>query len=489
MSRASAEQITTSLVPARMDRLPWSGFHTRLVVALGVTWVLDGFEITLASLIGPVLQDAGTLALQTIDVGRVASVYLLGEVVGALVFGYMADRLGRRTLFLATLGLYLGASGATAFAFDLPSLLVCRFAAGAGIGGEYAAINSAIDELIPARHRGRTDLAVNGTYWLGALIAAASATVLLDPTVLPIDLGWRLGLLVGPAIGIAIWGLRRALPESPRWLLMRGYEDAAERMVARIEAEVAARGHALPSVAPERAICITRTRPLGYVTLARVLFRTYPARSIVSVALMCSQSFLYNAIFFTYALVLTRFFDVAPARVPIYFYAFALGNLLGPLTIGRFFDTVGRKRMIAGTYIASGVLLAISGYLFAAGALTATTQTLCWSVIFFLGSAAASSAYLTVSEIFPLEVRAQAIALFFAIAQLVGASGPWIFAAVIGDQAHPDPSRLYHGYLFAAAIMIAAGVIEAVLGVEAAGVSLEDVATPLCAVPPPEPRA
>jgi MFS family permease len=465
-----------------MDRLPWSRFHTRLVIALGVTWVLDGFEITIASLVGPVLQDAQTLALSTLDVGRVASVYLLGEVAGALGFGYLADRLGRRALFLATLGLYLAASGATAFAFDYPTLLVFRFLAGAGIGGEYAAINSAIDELIPARHRGHTDLAINGTYWLGALIAAGSTTILLDPTLLPVDLGWRVGLLIGPAIGIAIWGFRRALPESPRWLLMRGYTDEAEQMVARIEAEVAARGHALPPVDPRQALDVCPTRPLGYVTLARILFRTYPARSLVSVALMSSQSFLYNAIFFTYGLVLTHFFDVPPARVPLFFYAFALGNLLGPLTIGRFFDTIGRKQMIAGTFIASGILLALSGWLFAAGALTATTQTICWSVIFFFGSAAASSAYLTVSEIFPLEVRAQAIALFFSIAQLVGASGPWIFAGLIGDQANPDPMRLLAGYLFAAAMMIVTGIIEAVFGVEAARKSLEDVATPLCVV-------
>jgi MFS family permease len=403
-------------------------------------------------------------------------------VLGALYFGRLADKLGRKKMFLVTLAVYLVATMLTAFTWDITSFAFCRFLTGFGIGGEYAAINSAIDELIPARHRGHTDLAINGTYWLGALIAAASATVLLDPTLFPVDLGWRLGLLFGPAVGLAIWGFRRVLPESPRWLLMRGHTEAAERMVARIEAEVTARGHALPPVAPERALVITATRPMGYVTLARVLFRTYPARSVVSLALMCSQSFLYNAIFFTYALVLTRFFDVTPARVPLYFYAFAIGNLLGPLTIGRFFDTIGRKRMIAGTYVASGVLLALSGHLFAIGALTATTQTICWSIIFFLGSAAASSAYLTVSEIFPFEVRAQAIALFFSIAQVVGATGPWIFAAFIGDEGSPDPTRLFHGYLFAAGMMVTAGLVEAVLGVEAAGVPLEDVATPLCVV-------
>jgi len=477
--------VVRSLVPARLDRLPWSTFHTRLVVALGITWVLDGLEITIASLIGPVLQSEHTLGLSTADVGRAASVYLAGEVAGALVFGYLADRLGRRKLFIATLALYLVANGLTALAFDYGTLLVLRFFAGAGIGGEYAAINSAIDELIPARFRGHADIAINGTYWLGALIGAAGEGILLDPERFPVNVGWRIGLLIGPLIGVAIWGLRRALPESPRWLLTRGRSDEAEEMLARIEAEVATSGHRLSPVDPSAALAVTAVPPLGYRTLARVLFVTYPARSIVSLALMCTQSFLYNAIFFTYGLVLVHFFAVPAASVPHYFYAFALGNLLGPLTLGRLFDTVGRKRMIAGTYVVAGLLLAATGWLFAAGTLTATTQTLCWSAVFFVGSAAASSAYLTVSEIFPLEIRAQAIALFFSIAQVVGAIGPWLFATLIGDQANPEPARLFHGYLVAAAAMILGGLVEAVLGVEAARVSLEDVATPFCATEPP----
>jgi MFS family permease len=479
-AHAPERRVVRSLVPARMDRLPWSGFHTRLVVALGVTWVLDGFEITVASLIGPVLQSRETLGLSTEAVGQVASVYLVGEVVGALVFGYLADRLGRRRLFLVTLAVYFGASALTAFATGWTSLLVWRFFAGAGIGGEYAAINSEIDELIPARHRGHTDLAVNGTYWLGALVAAGAQTVLLDPAVLPIDVGWRLGLLVGPVVVLAIAGWRRALPESPRWLLVRGRETEAERMVERIEREVRARGHRLERVGPEDAITLGTTRPMGYATLARVLVARYPTRSLVSLALMASQSFLYNAIFFTYGLVLTHFYAVAPSDVPHYFYAFAVGNLLGPIVLGRFFDTVGRKTMIAGTYVTAGVLLAVSGQLFAAGHLTATTQTVCWSVVFFVGSAAASSAYLTVSEIFPLEIRAQAIAVFFAIAQVVGATGPWTFAAPVGDGT--DPGRLLEGYRVAAAFMIGAGLVQARWGVEAARVALEDVAEPLSAV-------
>jgi len=471
--------VIRSLVPARMDRLPWARFHTRVVVALGVTWILDGLEITIASLIGPVLQSEHTLGLASAAVGRVASVYLLGEVAGALVFGHLADRLGRRRLFLATLAVYFVASGLTAFAFDYASLLVFRFFAGAGIGGEYAAINSAIDELIPARHRGWADLAINGTYWFGAIIAAAAETVLLDPQLLPPDLGWRLGLLLGPLLVGLVWRHRRTLPESPRWLLTRGHEAEATRLVADIEAEIAARGHVLPPVDPARTLALSAAPPMGYRTLAAVLLSRYPSRSLVSLVLMASQSFLYNAIFFTYGLVLTHVYAVPASHVPRYFYAFAAGNLLGPLLLGRFFDTLGRRWMIAATYVASGLLLAFSAQLFAHGVLTATTQTICWSAVFFLGSAAASSAYLTVSEIFPLEIRAQAIAFFFAIAQVIGAAGPWLFAVLIGDQADPAPARLVRGYALAALVMVIAGLVEAIYGVEAARRSLEDVATPL----------
>jgi len=474
--------VVSSLVPARMDRLPWSRFHTRLVIALGVAWVLDGLEITIASLVGPVLQSEHTLHLSSVDVGRTASVYLVGEVVGALFFGYLSDRLGRRRLFIATLGLYLIANGLTALAFTYPVFVLFRFFAGAGIGGEYAAINSAIDELIPASYRGYADLAINGTYWLGAIIGALGEYVLLDPRILPIDLGWRIGFFVGPVIGCLIWGLRSALPESPRWLLTHGYADQAERTVAEIERQVEASGHALAPLAGCVPLEVRAQRPLGYVTLGRVLLAAYPARSLLSLSLMASQSFLYNAIFFTYGLVLTHFHGVPAADVPRFFFAFAAGNLLGPLTLGRLFDTIGRKPMIAGTYAGSGLLLAVSGHLFAIGALNAVTQTALWSVIFFIASAAASSAYLTCSEIFPLEIRAQAIAFFFAIAQVCGAAGPWLFGHLIGDQQQPDPTRLFHGYLVAALVMVQAGLVEAVIGVKAERVSLEDIAQPLCAV-------
>ena len=469
-------------MPARMDRLPWARFHTRLVIALGVAWVLDGLEITIASLVGPVLQSEHTLHLSSVEVGTSASVYLVGEVAGALFFGYLSDRLGRRRLFIATLGLYLIANGLTAFAFTYAIFVFFRFFAGAGIGGEYAAINSAIDELIPANYRGHTDLAINGTYWLGALIGALGEYVLLNPRLLPIDLGWRIGLFVGPLIGVLIWRLRGALPESPRWLLMHGYAEEAERTVTEIERQVEASGHELAPVDDRKALEVRALRPLGYVTLGKVLLGAYPSRSALSLSLMISQSFLYNAIFFTYGLVLTHFYDVPGPAVPKFFFAFAAGNLLGPLTIGRLFDTIGRKPMIAGTYAASGLLLAVSGYLFAVGALNAVTQTVLWSVIFFIASAAASSAYLTCSEIFPLEIRAQAIAFFFAIAQICGAAGPWIFGHLIGDQQRPDPTRLFYGYLFAAVVMVYAAVLEALIGVKAERASLEDIAQPLSAV-------
>jgi MFS family permease len=471
-----------SLVPARLDRLPWSRFHTRVIIALGVAWVLDGLEITIAGTVGAVLQRADTLHLTSTAVGFSATVYLAGEVVGALLFGRLSDGLGRRRLFIITLGLYLVANGLTALSPGYGVFLFFRFGAGMGIGGEYAAVNSAIDELIPARHRGQADLLVNGTYWLGAIIGTLGELVLLDPDVLPPNLGWRIGFLIGPIIGIAIWGLRRNLPESPRWQLTHGQEREAEETVTRIERELEATGARLPPVDPDKAIVVKATGPVSFLTIARVMFRQYRSRSILGATLMISQSFLYNAIFFTYVLVLTHFYGVRASDAPRYLLAFAVGNLLGPIVLGRFFDTIGRKQMISGCYLLSGALLAGTGYLFQQRLLTATTQTLLWSVIFFFASSAASAAYLTVSEIFPLELRAQAIAFFFAIAQVFGAFGPVIFGALIGDHEHPDPGRLFLGYLLGAVVMVAGGVVEAMLGVKAERTALEDIAPPLSKV-------
>ncbi|RCG33271.1 MFS transporter [Sphaerisporangium album] len=472
-------RVVRSLVPARLDRLPWSGFHTRLVVALGVAWVLDGMEITIAGAVGSVLQDRRTLGLSSVEVGLTATVYLIGEVAGALVFGRLSDRFGRRRLFILTLGLYLVANGITAFSPNLAFLLFFRFFAGAGIGGEYAAIHSAIDELVPARYRGRVDLAVSGTYWLGAMIGTASTYVLLNPDILPVNVGWRIGLLIGPALGAGIWVLRRHLPESPRWLLMHGRHEEAERTAREVEAAVAEGGHPLPPVDEGRALEIRPHGAPSYREIARVLLRDYPGRTVLGATLMISQSFLYNAIFFTYVLVLGAYYGVSPHDASKYLFTFALGNLAGPLVLGRLFDTLGRRVMISSTYIVSGVLLAITGWLFKQAALDATTQTLLWSVIFFVASAAASSGYLTVSELFPLEIRALVIALFFSVAQAFGALGPTIFGALIGERGHTDPSRLFYGYLFAAAMMIAAGLVALVLAVDAERRSLEDVTRPL----------
>jgi MFS family permease len=469
-----------SLIPARIDRLPWSPFFTRMVTALGVAWILDGLEIQIASIVVPTLTDHATLGLSSTAVGAVASVYLLGEVVGALVFGKLSDRLGRRNLFMVTLGIYLFGSGLTALTMGSSAgwvafLYLTRFIAGIGIGGEYAAINSAIDEMMPARFRGRVDIAVNGTYWAGALIATFAQVAIF--TNLPEGVAWRVGFLIGPVIGIVILFVRSSLPESPRWLIMRGREKEAEQQISRMERWVAEKEGQLPPVDESKAIEITPTTEMGYTTLLRVLFREMPRRSVLGSTLMITQSFLYNAIFFTYGLVLKQFYGVDKNTLPYYFIAFAIGNLAGPLLLGHLFDTVGRRKMISGTYLLAGALLAITAVLFDQGYLNALTQTLCWSLIFFFASAGASAAYLTVSEIFPIEVRAKAIAVFFAIAQGFGALGPIIYGSLIGDG--KDPGKLFLGYLLGAAVMVIGGIVAAVLGVAAEGKSLEDVATPL----------
>jgi MFS family permease len=475
--------VVRTLIPARIDRLPWSPFHTRMVIALGVAWVLDGLEITVASAVADVLTKPETLGLSSAAVGLLATVYLGGEVVGALVFGNLSDKWGRRNLFMITLGVYLFGSGLTALTLGngagwVVFLYLTRFIAGMGIGGEYAAINSAIDELIPARYRGRVDIAVNGTYWAGAILGTLGTFILLKG--MDLSLGWRLGFLIGPVLGIVILLVRRNLPESPRWLVMNGRAKEAEESISLIEHEVQQRGKELPPVDESKAIEIRPAENIGYVALTRVLFREYPSRAVLGASLMISQSFLYNAIFFTYTLVLGKFYNVPAASAPLFLIAFAVGNLLGPLVLGPLFDTIGRKPMIASTYIGSGVLLGITAFFFYAGVLTSATQTVAWCVIFFFASAGASAAYLTVSEIFPLEVRAKAIAVFFAIAQCFGALGPVIYGALIGDGS--QPVKLFLGYLLGAAVMIAGGLVAFFLGVPAEGKSLEDIAAPLSAV-------
>ncbi|OJY50248.1 MULTISPECIES: MFS transporter [unclassified Pseudonocardia] len=479
---APAPGVVRSLIPARIDRLPWSPFHTRMVVALGVAWILDGLEITVASSVTDVLTKPDTLALSSAAAGLVASVYLAGEVVGALYFGRLSDKLGRRKLFMITLAVYLIGSGLTALTlgnngFWIGFLYLTRFIAGMGIGGEYSAINSAIDELIPSKFRGRVDIMVNGTYWAGAIIGTLGSLIFLN--VMSISVGWRIAFLIGPVLGLVILFVRRHLPESPRWEVMNGREREAEESITYIESEVTAGGRDLPPVDESKAIDLQPTTDIGYLALVRVLFRDYPKRAVLGASLMITQSFLYNAIFFTYTLVLGKFYGVASTSAPLFLIAFAVGNLAGPLTIGHLFDTIGRRKMIAGTYLVSGVLLAVTAFLFNAGVLNAVTQTIAWCVIFYFASAGASAAYLTVSEIFPLEVRSKAIAVFFAIAQCFGALGPVIYGALIGDGS--EPIRLFYGYLLGAAVMVAGGLVAYFLAVDAEGRSLEEIATPLSA--------
>ena len=474
-----------SLIPARIDRLPWSRFHTRLVVALGVAWVLDGLEITIAANVGPDLTLHNTLNLGTGSVADIAWWYLIGEVIGALFFGQLSDKLGRKNLFVITLGVYLIGSGLTALTPGgghwIIFLYATRVVAGMGIGGEYAAINSAIDEMIPARYRGRIDLAVNGTYWGGALIGTAVTLYLLNHVAA--EWGWRIAYLVGPVLALCIIFVRRNLPESPRWQIMHGRQEAAERSIREIEEHVEATQGPLPPVDESKELEITPTAKIGYLALLRTLIRQYPKRAVLVFALMSTQSFLYNAIFFTYGLVLEFFFHVKATDTAYYFFAFAAGNLAGPLTIGRLFDTIGRKKMIAGTYLLSGALLLIVSFFFKAGSLNATTQTLAWAVIFFFASAGASAGYLTASEVFPLEVRAKAIAVFFAIAQCFGAFGAAWYGHLIGTG--QDRTTLFVGYVVGAVAMMLGGLAAVFFGVDAEGKSLEDVATPLSVIAKP----
>jgi len=474
-SRAAPLQIVTTSVPARLDRLPWGRFHWLVVVALGITWILDGLEVTLAGSVAGALRESPALRFSASDVGLASSAYLAGAVAGALFFGWLTDRLGRKKLFSITVLVYLTATAATAFSWDLPSFVLFRFLTGAGIGGEYSAINSAIQELIPARRRGWTDLVINGSFWVGAAMAGGASIILLDPRIVDPEIGWRFAFFGGAAIGLVILFLRRHIPESPRWLIIHGHPEKAEAIVADIEARFERAGHALPPPTHEARLRCRRSTALGEVFAA--LVRLYPRRTILGLCLMAAQAFLYNAIFFTYAMMLTDFYGVPSDRTGYYVLPFALGNVLGPLLLGRLFDTVGRKAMIVLTYAASGALLAASGLLFQQGLLDATTQTLCWSVTFFFASAAASSAYLTVAEAFPLEVRALAIALFYAFGTGIGGVlAPWAFATLIESGSR---EQVLGGYLFASALMGLAALAAALLGIRSERQPLESVARPL----------
>lgn len=464
-------------IPARLDRLPWSRWHWRVVIALGVAWVLDGLEVTLVGSIGAVLERPDTLGLSAGQIGWSGSIYIAGAVIGALLFGRLTDRLGRKKLFLVTLVVYTLGTLATAFSPDFAFFVLCRFVTGLGIGGEYAAINSAVDELIPARVRGRVNLAINGSFWIGAALGAGLSLVLLDPRVIGPVWGWRAGFALGAVLAVAILLVRRNVPESPRWLMSHGRADEALRIVEDIEAEVRAQHGPLALAEGRVAYAGGRHRSPSMREVAHVLLRRYRARSVVAVALMVSQAFFYNAIFFTYALVLTRFYGVAEDNVALYIFPFALGNVLGPLLLGPLFDSVGRRKMIALTYVLAGVGLALSGWAFMMGWLDARSQALCWSAVFFLASAAASSAYLTVSEVFPLEMRAMAIAIFYAIGTGAGGfAAPVLFGMLIETGSR---GAVMVGYAIGATLVIVAGFLALRFAADAECKPLEEVAPPL----------
>src|SRR5437899_1617149 len=472
-------RIIETSIPARLDNLRWSGFHTRVVLALGITWILDGLEVTLAGALSGALKESPSLTFSNFDVGLANSAYLAGAVLGALGFGWLTDRIGRKKLFFITLALYLTATAATALSWNVTSYALFRFLTGAGIGGEYTAINSTIQELVPARYRGWTDLVINGSFWIGAAMGAVAAIVLLDPAWFAPDHGWRLAYLTGACLGLVVFVMRMWIPESPRWLMIHGYPDRAHGIVDDIERSVAGniqdpRQHALPKI----KLKMRDHTPLREVV--HTLFHAYRRRSLVGLALMIAQAFFYNAIFFTFALVLTDFYGIAANDVGWYLLPFAAGNFLGPLLLGRLFDTLGRRTMITFTYGTSGVLLAVSGYLFSIGVLSAQGQTIAWMVIFFFASPAASAAYLTVSETFPLEVRALAIALFYAVGTGIGGViGPALFGALIDTGSR---GSVFAGYLLGSGLMIAAAVIAWRYAIAAERRALESVARPLAFV-------
>ncbi len=472
-----SDQIITC-IPARLDRLPWSRWHWLIVIGLGITWVLDGLEVTLVGAMGGVLGQS--LHMSDAQVGATATAYLIGAVVGAIIFGYATDRLGRKKLFTVTLLVYLSATCATAFAWNFWSFAIFRVITGMGIGGEYSAINSAIDELIPARVRGHVDLIINSTYWIGAAVGAGATLILLNPGLLPENLGWRFAFGIGALLGLVIVFIGHFVPESPRWLMTHGRTHEAEKIVGDVERIVDSETPGKLPPAKGQPLVIRVRHHTPWREIANAMLKKHRRRSLLGMTLMIAQAFFYNAVFFTYALLLIRFYGVAAPRVGLFLLPFAAGNVAGPLLMGKLFDSIGRKPMIVFTYAASGVLLALSGWLFAHGGLTATTQTIAWTVIFFIASCAASSAYLTVSEIFPLEIRAIAISLFYSIGTLIGGVGaPALFGYLIGTGSR---SKVAWGYSGSAVLLIVAALTEAWLGVAAEGKSLEEISAPLSAV-------
>lgn len=479
MTTTSDLGVVTTKVPARLDRLPWSRFHWRIVIGLGTVWILDGLEVTIVGAVASRMTESGSgIGLTTADIGTAAAIYVAGACFGALLFGRLTDRYGRKKLFMLTLLIYVLATVATAFAQDAWYLFLFRFITGMGIGGEYAAINSAIDELIPARNRGQVDLAINGSYWVGAALGSLAALLLLNEDLLAADLGWRLAFGLGGILGLGIMLVRRHVPESPRWLFIHGHEEEAERIVDRIEAEVRQEtGRQLPE--PAGAVTVRQRDVIPFTEIARVALKRYPRRAVLGLALFVGQAFLYNAIVFDLGTILNGFFDIGSSSIPYFLTIFAVANFLGPLLLGRLFDTVGRKPMIAGTYFGSAAIAIALAVLLINGSLTAWWFFLLISLTFFIASAGASSAYLTVSEVFPMETRALSISLFFAIGTAVGGiTGPLLFGHFIHSG---NATLVATGFLIGAAAMALGGLAEVVFGVRAEQQSLENIARPLTA--------
>ncbi|MCP3426457.1 MFS transporter [Rothia sp. AR01] len=477
MPRTELKTITTD-IPARLDRLPWSRWHLRILIGLGTVWILDGLEVTVVGNVTTRLAEPGSgIAITDAQAsGTGAALYVLGACVGALFFGYLTDRLGRKKLFMITLAVYLAATACTGLATEAWMFFVFRFLTGAGIGGEYAAINSAVDELIPTQHRGRIDIIINGTFWLGAVGGSLLSIPALNTALFPVDVGWRLTFGLGLVLGLVILLVRRSVPESPRWLFIHGREEEAERIVRGIEETV--QRETGGELAPAKGeITIRQRHSIGFGEIAGTMFRSYPKRAVLGFSLFIGQAFLYNAITFGYATILATFFGVPSGSTGYYYAVIAVGNFVGPLVLSRFFDTWGRRPMISGTYLLSGAILLATAWLFNAGALTAATLTACWCVALFFASAGASSAYLTVSEVFPMETRALAIAFFYAIGTAAGGiSGPLLFAAMV-ETGNPFDTAL--AFTIGALLMMAAGIVAIFLGVRAERKSLEDIAAPL----------
>ncbi|MHA6793978.1 MFS transporter [Pseudonocardia bannensis] len=479
MTTTSEARTVRTDIPARLDRLPWSRFHWRIVIGLGTVWILDGLEVTIVGAVASRMTEPGSgINLTSADVGIAGALYVAGACLGALYFGQLTDRYGRKKLFMVTLAIYLVATVLTAFSFAPWYFFLCRFFTGMGIGGEYSAINSAIDELIPARNRGQVDLAINGSFWVGSGLGALVSLLLLDESLFPPNIGWRIAFGLGAVLGLGILLVRRHVPESPRWLFLHGRVEEAERIVDQIEAEVRAEtGADLPP--PTYAITVRARDSVPYRELVRIAFTRYPNRAILGLCLFIGQAFLYNAVTFDLGTLLNGFFGVGSSDVPLFMVLFAASNFLGPLLLGRLFDTVGRIPMIAGTYLGSAVLVVVLALLFRNGSLTTGSFMALLMATFFLASAGASSAYLTVSEVFPMETRGLAIALFYATGTAIGGiTGPLVFGTFIHSG---QASLVATGFLIGAAAMALGGIAELIFGVRAEGKSLENIATPLTA--------